>query len=340
MFSFDGMRIFILFITIVLSISCAENTSKSYLKIQGEAQGTTYTVIYFDSLQRDFSVEIDSMLNTIDASVSTYVETSQISQFNALKDTSVWFDLDPIFYQNFILSKHIFNRTNGAFDPTVAPLYRFFKFDKGGLQIIDTIKRDSILQHRVGLNLIEVDYDNQRIRKRKGAVELNFNAIAQGFSVDFIGVNLEAMGINNYMVEIGGELLVKGKNPNGKLWRLAIEKPIEDATKNVELQKVINLSGKALATSGSYRKFYKIGEKRYAHVINPKTGMPVTHNMLSATVIANTCAEADAYATAFMVMGLEKSLAFVEEHKDELSAYFILGEKDELKEITSSNFEY
>lgn len=335
------MKYVLIFTLSIVLFSCSENINRSasnYIKIQGFTQGTTYSVVYKDSLSRDLKLEIDSLLSLIDLSVSTYIDSSLITLFNHNTDTDVWFDLDNIFYQNVRLSKIVNKQSSKAFDPTVAPLYSYFKFDEEGLKSIDSTKVDSILTASVGLDFIEISENKKQIRKLKPSITLNFNAIAQGYTVDFVADNLNKMGITDFMVEIGGEILAKGVNPDGKWWRIGIDKPTEHSKPGEEFQKIVELNNKALATSGNYRKFYIIDGEKYAHSINPITGFPVQHNLLSVSVLANTCAEADAYATAFMVLGKDKSIQIIDSLHLPVSAFFISSEGDTLVEDYSREF--
>ncbi|HRK75164.1 MAG TPA: FAD:protein FMN transferase, partial [Rhodothermales bacterium] len=178
--------------------------------------------------------------------------------------------------------------------------------------------------------------DNKTVLKRKG-MEIDFNAIAQGYTVDLVGQFLESKGIKNYMVELGGEVFTKGEKPDGTLWRIGIDKPTDKEAEGRPLQAIVNLSNKALSTSGSYRKFYIRNGIKYSHTIDPKTGYPVTHNLLSVSVIANDCATSDAYATAFMVMGIEKTLSFIKGKP--LEVFMIYGdEKGNLQVKMSEGF--
>jgi thiamine biosynthesis lipoprotein len=283
--------------------SCSESTNESkYYNVKGEAQGTTYSITYKDSLGRNFQTQIDSILTAIDNSVSTYVPESIISKFNAHNDTT-WFEIDAIFYQNMVLSKKVNTETH-VFDPTVRSLYHYYKFDTNDAIGIDSAKIDSILTKHVGIAKLEVKADDGRyfIKKSTPNISIDFNAIAQGHSVDLIAAFLQSKHLHNYMVEVGGELCVKGKNPSNNAWVIAIEKPTETETQGEELQLKIKLNERALATSGSYRKYKLKDGKRYSHAIHPLSGLPVTHNTLSVSVIAESTALADAYATAFLVL--------------------------------------
>ncbi|NUM51597.1 MAG: FAD:protein FMN transferase [Flavobacteriales bacterium] len=296
-----------LFILSFLLTAC--NNTPTEVKMQGYAQGTTYHITYIGhsvSLQ----TQLDSLLMAIDLSMSTYKPNSTISKFNQ-SDSGVV--VDPLFAEVYKKSIVIYRQTNGLFDPTVAPLVNAWGFGKDTIAINDSLIIDSML-HWIGLDKTELK-ENLFLRKETPGIQLDFNAIAQGYSVDLIADYLEKNNITNYMVEIGGEIKTKGKNANGEDWKIGIDKPIENSNKR-ELSTVISLTDKAMATSGNYRKFYIKNGKKYSHTINPITGHPAENSLLSVTVVTNTCIDADAYATAFMVMGLEKTLAFLEKEKN------------------------
>ena len=227
--------------------------------------------------------------------------------------------------------------TNGAFDPTVYPLVDGWGFMKDIENIPDSSVVDS-LKALVGFqpgyhfkfmyNHTEGDtVPANKILKRTPQAKLDFNAIAQGQAVDEIAKLLESRGSENYFVEIGGEIRVKGKNREGEFWRIGIDKPIENSTaEDRELQEVVQLNNKSIATSGSYRKFYEKNGVKYSHTLNPKTGYPVKHSLLSVTVVANSCALADGLATAFMVMGTQKTIQFLKDHPElDIEAYLIFN---------------
>jgi len=218
------------------------------------------------------------------------------------------------------LAQKISEETEGAFDITVAPLVNAWGFGfKNSIEIAPNVL-DSLRQF-VGYPKIRIE--NGVVVKEDNRVMLDCSAIAKGYGVDQVARLLEKKGVEHYMVDIGGEVMLKGKNPRMKTWRIGINKPIEDSLSiNQDLQTILEITGVGMATSGNYRKFYYKDGKRYAHTIDPRQGTPVQHNILSATVIAKDCTSADAYATAFMVMGLEKAKAFCEAHP-EINAYFI-----------------
>lgn len=287
---------------------------------EGLVFGTVYKITY--QHQDDLHQAIKEALLEVDNSLSPYNKHSIISHINHNVDTV----LNEHFTHVFNLAQKISSETEGAFDITVAPLVNAWGFGFKHSIDIDSMTIDS-LQQIVGYQKIKLE--NNRIIKQNEQVMLDCSAIAKGYGVDIVAQTLDKKRVKHYMVDIGGEVVVKGKNPRMKTWRIGINKPIEDSLSvNQELQTILEVSNVGMATSGNYRKFYYKNGKRYAHTIDPRLGYPVQHNILSATVLAKDCTTADAYATAFMVMGLEKSKAFCEEHP-ELNAYFICtGEKD------------
>ena len=288
-------------------------------RIQGTAQGTYYSIIYFDAQHRNLKQQIDSLLDAFDRSVSLWVPESILSRINR-NDSSVV--LDDWFVGNFNYSQQVSEATDGAFDCTVEPLVQAWGFGFDESTRVDTVIIDSIL-HFVGYQKIKIA--DGKIIKEDPRVKLDFNAIAQGYSVDVVGRFLEEKGIANYLVDIGGEIKAKGKKPDGELWRVGIEKPAEHKEDDRVLKAVIGVENQSVATSGNYRKYYEKNGVRYSHTINPKTGFPVKHSLLSVSVVAGNTALADAFATSFMVMGLEKSRSFVESDST-LEAFFIYSD--------------
>lgn len=307
---------FIGFVFILISfVSCQKETAYQFL--QGNALGTTFSVKYDDPQNTDFSISIDSLFTVINHSLSTYHSNSLISQINN-GDSLVL--IDTHFISVFKKAKRIYKETNGAFDPTIGSLVNAWGFGpKKPLQNLDsaTVKE---LMSLVGFN--KVSLTNNQISKTNSDIFIDFNAIAKGYAVDVIGRFLENKDISNYMVEIGGEVRVRGQNPDGNLWRIGIEKPLTDGTRDLETS--VALQNQSMATSGNYRKFKidSLGNK-YVHTINPKTGFTIQNDILSASVISTKdCADVDAYATAFMVMGFEKTKEFLQTHP-ELQVFLI-----------------
>lgn len=291
---------------------------------EGLAFGTIYKITY--QHQEDLHNDIKAALMEVDNALSPYNKNSIISRINHNQDTL----LNEHFTHVFELAQKISTETEGAFDITVAPLVNAWGFGfKHSIDIAPNVI-DSIGQF-VGYQKIRLS--DGKITKDDPRTMLDCSAIAKGYGVDVVARTLDKKGVQHYMVDIGGEVVVKGKNSRMKTWRIGINKPVEDSLSiNQELQTVLEVSGVGMATSGNYRKFYYKDGKRYAHTIDPRIGHPVQHSILSATVIAKDCTTADAYATAFMVMGLEKSMEFCKAHP-ELDAYFICDGEGDTYEI-------
>lgn len=315
-------------------------------QVYGETQGTTYTIKYLTEKGKNYQLAIDSVLVAFSQSLSTYIPDSEISAFNKMEniDSSIVFK-NEFFYPVLKSSKEIFELSEGVFDPTLAPIIRVWGFgEMAEPEKIPSDKIDSLLEF-VGFDKYIV-FDKTSLKKTKKHVQLNFNAIAQGYAVDIVALFLEKKNITNYMVEIGGEVRANGKGTEGKGWKIGIDKPIdEDAnTENTnqnterELQAIVTLNNKSLVTSGNYRKFYIREGKKYAHTINPKTGYPVTHTLLSATILANDAMTADGLGTACMVLGKDKALALIEKLEN-TEVFLIYDDNGTTKTVMSKGFE-
>lgn len=304
------------------------------ITISGAAQGTSYHITYLAGQHSNFRESFDSIFKKIDASLSTYDTGSIISRINK-NDPAV--TVDEYFSTVFNKSIEVAEKTKGLFDVTVAPIVNAYGFGFKKRERITPALIDSLLP-LVGYKKVKLL--NNQLVKDTPQVMLDFNAIAQGYTVDVLAAFLDSKGISNYMVEVGGELRAKGTKLNDSSWTVGIEQPNENITEGAPLFASINIKDKALATSGNYKKFYVEDGKKYAHIINPFTGYPAKHNLLSTTVIADDCMTADAYATSFMVMGLEKSKQFLAEHKDlNLEVFFIYDDNGVMKKYTSEDFE-
>lgn len=290
------------------------------IKLEGEAQGTTYHITYFDHQNRNFQPEIEQILKDFDLSVSTYIPNSIISKINSNEENVI---VDKYFIACFSKAKEVWKNTNGAFDPTVYPLSNAWGFGPGKKQIIEKTKIDSIMKF-VGFQLIELK--GNKIVKKDPRVALDFNAFAQGYSVDVVSDFLNSKKIKSYIVEIGGEVYAKGKKPDIKNWTIGIEKPIDNKESENPLKAIVKLENKAIATSGNYRRFVIEDGVKYAHHIDPKTGYPTKNNLLSASIFAKECISSDAYATGVLVLGLEKAKVFLQKHP-ELQAYLIYSDE-------------
>lgn len=287
--------------------------------INGEAQGSTYHIVYFDEQDRNFKPEIEQILKDFDLSLSTYMPNSIISRINANEPDVL---VDAYFIACFNKAKEIWKHTKGDFDPTVYPLVNAWGFGPGKKLEIEQRKIDSILEF-VGFKKIKLK--GNKIIKKDPRVALDFNAFAQGYSVDVVSEFLNSKQIESYLVEIGGEVYAKGKKPNGEYWTVGIEKPIENKESVNPINALVRLKDRGLATSGDYRKFMVENGVKYAHTMSPKTGYPVKNNLLSVTLFSGDAITADAMATGIMVMGLEKAKVFLKKH-NELQAYMIYSD--------------
>ncbi len=309
-------------VILIVTTSCAPNNQQvNYISNNGFVYGTIYNITYESPNGNNLQHKIDSVLSRLDHSLSTFKKESVLSKVNNNEPVV----LDSFFIDVFNRSTEIFETSEGAFDPTVAPLVNAWGFGFKHKEKVNQHLIDSILQI-TGFSLIE--FDGKKIKKADERVMLDFSSIAKGYSVDVVGQFLKSQGCKNYMVEIGGEIVAHGKSPSGRIWRIGINEPNDNEPINApELQEIIQLEDVGLATSGNYRNFYMENGKKYAHTINPSTGYPVDHNLLSATVVAQDCMTADAMATAFMVMGTEKALALANKLEG-LEAYLIYDDEN------------
>ncbi len=335
--SFSFLSPFLL-LGVMAIASCGDRTSVTYPQnkraISGEAQGTTYNIVYFTEEIRMEKHRVDSLLDEIDLAASVWVDSSVISRFN--QSTENPFELtkttNAYFLDNFFLCKEVYKNTNGAYNPTVGALVNAWGFGFKNKENMDSSKVDTLLRS-VGfadnqLQLIIPNAGNPFITKSNPNTQLDYNGIAQGYSVDVLAEFFKNNGIDNFMIEIGGELIANGRKSDGSFWKIGIDKPT-DGNLGRQLAATIKLDSMAVATSGNYRKFYEKDGVKYAHTIDPFTGFPVQHSLLSVTVAMANCGLADAYATSFMVMGYEKAKALIAS-KPELGieAYFIYNDED------------
>lgn len=329
------MKRILILLFIIFHLSCDKNENQtSFQKLAGHAFGTTFHITHENNSGQIFEKQIDSLIHLINRSLSTYMPKSDISQINK-GDTSIV--ADEMFQEVFNKSNKIYKESNGWFDPTIGILVNAWGFGPNeNAEILDTLNIKNMLQ-MVGFD--KVDIVNGRVIKKYEEIYFDFNALAKGYAVDVIGRFLEEENINNYMVEIGGEIRVRGVNEKNKPWLIGIESPNFDGSRTFQTK--VELLDESVATSGNYRKFKidsKTGEK-YAHIINPKTGFPIKSNLLSVSVISKKdCADVDGYATALMAMGLENSQQFLLEHS-ELKVFLIYSDENgDLKTFASDNF--
>lgn len=315
-----------LMLWVVFAFAACGGPKSDLVTLTGEAQGTTFTIKYVDPQHRDLSRVVDSTLRTIDRSLSLWVEGSTVNAFNAAGE--LFRSSDAHFRVMVSRSQQLWRATEGAFDPTVLPLVEAWGLGREGRPALDTTAVDSLAAF-VGMHLItwrhaqldalpEVEY-----RKLDPRVRFDPNGIAQGYTVDVIAGVLRSAGIAAWMVEVGGEVRASGVNERGTTWSIQIDKPVEGQVH--QRQVVVPLKDRALATSGNYRKFIEVNGRRYGHTIDPRTGRPAMNALLSASVIADDCATADALATALLVMGPDEARAWLSMHP-ELEAYLVMDD--------------
>lgn len=330
-----------------------DEVEKGVIEFFGNTQGTTYAVIVNDDIELTME-EIESTLADFDLALSSYIPNSVLTGINeAPAGEHLYSDPHDYFSRCYIMAQEVYKVTNGYFDPTVYPLVDGWGFMKNVEVVPDSSTVDS-LRALLGFNdgyhfkfmTTITDHGDtipsNLIRKNTPAAKLDFNAIAQGLAVDVLCELIEKKGGENYFVEIGGEIRVNGLNREDVLWRIGIDKPVDNSTaENRELQEIIQLDGQAIATSGNYRKFYEKDGVKYSHTLNPKTGYPVTHTLLSASVVTESCAMADAMATAIMVMGPDKGMDFAEEHPElNLEIYLVFeNDKGRLETYSTKGFQ-
>ncbi len=322
-------KVLLLIIGLVVLASCGKQSEKIIL--QGLAQGSYYSITYYDEQNRDFQHEIDSIFHAVDMSVNLWVDSSVISKVNRNEKVV----LDDIFIDNFNIAQEAAKLSDGYFDPTISPIVAAWGFsykhgDSITPQLIDSLKQ--LVDYQ------KIHIENRNVVKENPSMTLDFNAIAQGYTSDLIAAFLDSRGIKNYLVDTGGEIMSRGNKSNGKPWVVGIEKPADKWNSEQIVQTRIALRDKGLVTSGSTRKYVERDGKRYSHCINPKNGYPVEHQLLSATVLAENSTWADALASICMVMGMEPSLSIIE-NMDGVEAYYIfVNDKNELETFATEGF--
>ena len=328
------MKVIFFLSFLFLFISCSTSPKIIKNKNIGPAFGTSYSLTYLSDKEEDFQKEIDSVFRVVNRSMSTYIPDSDISRINKGDTTVV---VDAMFKEVFKLSAKIKQKTKGYFDPTVGVLVNAWGFGPEVAVKMDSARVDSLMQY-VGLEKVRID-ENNKVQKEIPNIYIDFNAIAKGYAIDRLAKLMDAKGVQDYLLEVGGEVVAKGENRiKNKQWTIGIDDPqIEEGRK---LKLLIHLKDRALASSGNYRKF-RIDpktQKKYVHTINPKTGFTKNSNTLAVNILANTCSEADAYATAFMAMDLNDVLSIIPQENN-LDAYIIyLGKNGEVKEFMTDGF--
>jgi len=311
------MKIISLVVILLVFLSSCQPKKSEYLKIAGYAQGTSFHITYENSNNENYGDAIDSILKAFDKSCSMYDSTSIISRINN-NDPTV--EADDWFIDVFKKSAEVNALSDGALDITVGPVVRAWGFGAQPMAKHDRAYIDSLLQY-VGMEKVKLV--GRKVIKQLPGVSLDVNAVAQGYSVDVLAKFFDQKGIKNYLVEIGGEVRSKGTNAKNMLWRVGIDRPADDnIIPGQQIQAIIELNNKSLTTAGNYRKFFVENGVKYGHTIDPKTGYPAKNTLLSATVVADDAVTADAWDTAFMVLGLEKSKEILTKLKG-IEVYFI-----------------
>ena len=296
---------------------------------EGSIFGTFYHITYQST--ENLQEGINAVLKQVDQSLSPFNKSSVITAINE----NTCMNTDSMFTEVFLLAQEVSDVTNGAFDITVAPLVNLWGFGFKNIDNVNDTKVDSILPF---IGYQKVRLVNGKIEKDMPQLMLDCSAIAKGYGVDAAGKYLENKGIKNYMVEIGGEIRVRGTNPQGELWRIGINTPKDDPTSTSnEIEDIIQVTQLSMATSGNYRNYYEKDGKKFAHTIDPRTGYPIQHNILSSTVLAQDCATADAYATAFMVLGLEEAKKVLNEKHDLMAFFIYSNENGEMEKWHTEN---
>jgi thiamine biosynthesis lipoprotein len=304
---------------------------KEYQHRDGFIFGTVYSVTYSNPESKDLSAAITRALDDVNNSLSMFNKQSTIAKVN----NNEVVQLDSLFLTVWNVGQEVSRSTDGAFDMTVAPLVDLWGFGLKNREIVTDAEVDSLRQY-VGYDLVQLE--DGLLRKTYPQMRIDAGAIAKGYACDVVADTLEAYGCTDFCIEIGGELVVKGLNSKGVNWHIAINKPVEDSTcVNSEIQEVVELTNCGMATSGNYRNYYELDGKRYSHTIDPRSGYPVRHNLLSATIVAPDCMTADAWATACMVAGLDKAKEWIEAN-DDLKGYLIYEENGEILTWRSSDF--
>ncbi len=314
-----------------LLLLCSCEKSGRYVRIEGFAQGGTYHVICSPVRgvgQQALRAAIDSRLQAIDFSLSGYNKGSLLSRLNAGEDLP----LDSLFIECFTISKAVWAETDGAFDPSAAPLFDLWGFGFTNKERVTDRAVDSVRAF-VGMDRLRLETreDGTHLVREDPRMKLNFNAVAQGYSCDVVARYLDSLGCRAYLVDIGREIICKGLNESGTAWRIGLDKPTDgNMEEGRDLQAILEVSDCGIVTSGNYRKFYIENGQKYAHTIDPKTGRPVSHNLLSATVVAKDAATADAYATWLMVVGVDKARAILSGRPD-LEALLVYEEDGQMR---------
>lgn len=324
-------------ILLMLAAGCRQQPGDDRLFFSGQTMGTTWSVVLRSATAVDVAKlkqQLQDQLDHINALMSTYDPASEISRFNR-QTTDDWFELSNETFHVIELSQKISGLTGGAFDISIGALVDLWGF--GATETDRTTPAAKLLgdvQSQVGYEHLHLHADRSAISKKIPGLRIDLSAIAKGYAVDVLAGQLDRLQIEDYLVEIGGEMKIAGSRSNDIPWRIAVEKPLA-GSRGVE--SVLSVTDIALATSGNYRNFYEVDGQRYGHTMDPGSGRPVQHNLASVTVFDPSCARADALATAVMVMGAEQGKRFCQKHN--IAAYFLIHEEDGLVSYASSAFQ-
>jgi thiamine biosynthesis lipoprotein len=326
----------LLFIYFFLTVSCQEPSGQVYEQVQGETMGTYYQITYRSGKTVMAKSTVEHLLRRLNAALSTYDPNSVISKFNqstqGISSLTIGDDeLGRFFFENLLLARATFDRSEGSFDPTVMPLVNYWGFGYEGrnLTLVDTQTVDS-LRTFVGFDKVSLEGDvkNWELTKSDARIQLDFSAVAKGYAIDVVSRFLQdTFGVKHYLVDIGGESRAQGVNREGLPWRVGINRP-EEGSATSSFDFIVQLKDRSIATSGNYRNYYEIKGEKISHTMNPKTGFYERNNLLSASILTDNCGLADASATACMAMGFERAQEFVQ-RDPRLSAVFIYLDSDQ-----------
>jgi FAD:protein FMN transferase len=328
----------VLMVMLLILSGCGKNQE---LLFSGKTMGTTYhiKVVADSSLSRSkLAKKITALLNDVNQSMSTFIKESEISRFNSISSNRERLSVSTAFFEIVAVGMDLYKLTDGAWDGTVKPLVNLWGFGTDAkMPEIPTEKEIRELLRHIGFDKIQMDEEGRYLSKKDGAVTLDLASIAKGYGVDTISRMIRKSGIENFLVEIGGEVFASGLRMDGKPWRVGINKPRKDAGPS-DVYTTLHLENRALATSGDYRNFFDNENRRYSHILDPRTGYPVNNRVVSVSVIAGTCTAADGLATAMMVMGPEKGLELTERLQNVESLIIVETEDGALRNFASKNF--
>jgi thiamine biosynthesis lipoprotein len=328
------LKNFLLFISLIFIFSCTTSVNETLYSISGITMGTTYSIKFITEKpinNNNIKAKIDTLLEHLNMQMSTYIPTSELSEFNNYKDTT-WFSVSEELAFVIENALQVSKISKGKFDITIGPLVNLWGFGPGNIPLlIPSEKEIEKARKNIGYNKLSVRFSPPALKKANPKIYCDLSAIAKGYAVDLVSELLYSEGIKNYLVEIGGEVRSSGKK-SGKSWRVGISAPNQTHT----VQEVVYLTNLAMATSGSYWNYFEENGKRYSHTIDPHTGKPITHKLVSVSVVDSACMMADALATAIDVMGPKEGLEFAKRYN--LSVYLIVKEKNTYKTIYTPQF--